>query len=86
VARERAHQGHEDAGVGGRARAGRQHGCRGLEGEHLLHGEGVIAVHDGLRAELAEQLHEVVGERVVVVEDEEHATKLAAPPGLRPGQ
>ena len=34
--------------------------------------ERVVAVHDRLRAELPEVLHEVVDERVVVV-DHEHA-------------
>src|SRR2546425_6101719 len=56
----------------GRAGAGGEHRRCGLEGEHLLHREHVVAVDDGLRPQLAEVLDEVVGERVVVVEDEEH--------------
>src|SRR5438876_12131574 len=69
---QRLDQRHQDTGFPRRARAGREHGRRGLEGEHLLYGQRVVAVHHRLRAELAEQLDEVVGERVVVVEDEEH--------------
>ena len=44
----------------------------GLERAHLVEGDRVVAVHDRLGAELTEVLHEVVDERVVVV-DHEHA-------------
>src|SRR5213594_2233433 len=67
------HERHEDAGLARRARARRHHGGGGLEREDLLHGQRIVAVDHGLRPELAEQLDEVVGEGVVVVEDEEHA-------------
>ena len=36
----------------------------------------VVALHHDLGAELAEVLDEVVGEAVVVVDDEDHAAKL----------
>ena len=44
----------------------------GLERAHLVERDVVVAVHDRLGAELTEVLHEVVDERVVVV-DHEHA-------------
>ena len=62
----------ENPGIFGRARARRQDGGGGLEREHLLDRERIVAIHDRFRAELPEQLDEVVGERVVVVEHEEH--------------
>ena len=39
--------------------------------EQLLHGRAIIAHRDHLRAQLAEVLDEVVGEGVVVVEDQD---------------
>src|SRR5467141_621004 len=69
-------QRHQDAGFPRRAGAGREDDGGGFEREHLLHGERVVAVHHRLRPELAEQLDEVVGEGIVVVEDEQHGRKL----------
>ena len=43
----------------------------GSSGVHLVERDRVVAVHDRLRAQLPQVLHEVVDERVVVV-DHEH--------------
>ena len=49
----------------------------GSSAAHLVERDRVVAVHDRLRAELTEVLHEVVDERVVVVDDEHaHAGTL----------
>ncbi len=59
------------------ARPGRNDDRGGLQGERSLDGHGVVAVHDRTRPQLPQVLDEVVGERVVVVEHQEHAGKLA---------
>ena len=46
----------------------------GPECVHLVERHGIVAVHDRLRAQLPEVLHEVVDERVVVVDDEHTRT------------
>src|SRR5215210_3297712 len=66
-----AHHLDADARLVRRAGARRDH--RAVPGalEQLLDGDGVVADHVQLRAQLAEVLDEVVGERVVVVDDED---------------
>jgi hypothetical protein len=44
-------------------------------GPELLHREGVVAHHLGIRAQLAQELDQVPGERVVVVENEKHGKR-----------
>ena len=66
-----------EAGVGGPARTGRDQHRVGRERVHLVERDRVVAVHDRLRAQLPEVLHEVVDERVVVV-DHEHARPTAS--------
>ena len=61
-----------DAGVLRPARARRDEDGVGGEGLDAVEGEGVVAVHDRLGAELPEVLDQVVDERVVVV-DHQHA-------------
>jgi putative serine protease PepD len=57
-----------DAGIRRDARAGReQHAVRSL-GRHLVNGDGIVAPHPALGAELLQVLHQVVDERVVVVD------------------
>ena len=69
---EFADDGLADAGVARFARPrGDAHAC-GIQRGEFVHGDLVVATHDGLRAEFAEVLDEVVRERVVVIEDEEH--------------
>ncbi len=64
------------AGVVGVPWAGREQDAVDTEPLDLAHLDVVVAPHDRLRAQLAEVLHEVVDERVVVVDDEDpgHAT------------
>ena len=60
------------AGVARTARARRDQHRVGTDLIHLLEGDRIVAMHDRFRAELTQVLHEVVNERVVVV-DHEHA-------------
>src|SRR5215203_412829 len=59
-------------GVLGPAGAGRQHDAVGLPGQHRLRALGVVAQHLHLRSGRRQQLHEVVGEGVVVVDHQDH--------------
>ena len=61
-----------DACFVGCAGAGRDADAFRLECFHLVHRDHVIAENFHLRSKLAEILDEVVGEGVVVIEDEEH--------------
>ena len=61
-----------DAGFLRRAGAGRDDDGFGLEGLDFGDGDFVVALDDGFRAKFAELLDKVVGERVVVIDDEEH--------------
>ena len=54
------------AGAGGEDEVGGQ-------SLRLVRVDRVVAAHDDLRAELAEEVREVVGERVVVVDQQDHA-------------
>ena len=65
---------HADAGLVGRAGAGRDDEVRRPRGGDLVERHVVVALDRDLGAELAQVLHEVVGERVVVV-DHEHARR-----------
>ncbi len=49
----------------------------GLERRDFVEGDFVVALHQHLRAEFAEVLDEVVGEGVVVIEDEEHGERVS---------
>jgi hypothetical protein len=61
-----------DAGPVGVAGPGRDHDRLRGERLHVVDRERVVARHAHGGAELAHVLHEVVGERVVVVEDQDH--------------
>jgi len=69
---QRTDEGHENAGLSGCLRARRQHDGGRLQRQHVRDLERVVAVDDRLLPELAQVLYEVVGEGVVVVEDEKH--------------
>src|SRR5262249_30561954 len=71
-AREAQYDVDADACVGGRARPGRDHDVRGRHDGDLLERDLVVADDLRVRAQLAEVLDEVVRERVVVVDDEDH--------------
>src|SRR6476469_3068045 len=53
--------------------SGRDHHAGHAHATDVIDGDLVVALHDRLLAELAQVLNEVVRERVVVVEDEQHA-------------
>ena len=61
-----------DAGVGRPAGAGGDDDVRRRELLRFVGRDRIVPEHAHLRAELLEEVHEVVGERVVVVDDEEH--------------
>src|SRR5687767_6635302 len=62
-----------DAGLVRRARPRRNDDVRRLQGLDCLDRDLVVPVDRHVRAELAEVLHQVVGERIVVVEHDDHA-------------
>src|SRR5260370_402216 len=61
------------AGLVGRARAGREHQALGIAREDFFCAERIVAQHFHLGAQLAQPLHQVEGERVVIVDDEDLA-------------
>src|SRR3954451_14302991 len=61
-----------DPGVLGAAGAGREDDPLGPAGQQRLDALGVVAHHHDLRARPGEHLHQVVGERVVVVDHQDH--------------
>ncbi len=67
------YQRNQNSGIMGRARARRQHNPLRVQGFDLFRRQLVVAANHNLRAQFAQVLHEVVSERIVVVEDENHA-------------
>ena len=65
-----AHRLQRDPRLVGGARPGRDHAALVPAGEQLIDGRAVVAHRVHVGAQLAEVLHEVVGERVVVVDDQ----------------
>src|SRR5438132_1226036 len=80
---QRFHEGHEDPGIGRRTGARREDCGAGLQGQHVRDAERVVAVNDGLRAQLTQILDQVVCERVVVVEHEQHGENLTGSKGAK---
>ena len=72
LARKMADQLDADSGFLRRARAGREHDPFRVHRLHLGGRHLVIAAHLDLRTQFAQILHQVVGERIVIVEDENH--------------
>src|SRR6185369_10545450 len=66
-------EGEGDAGAVRSSRAGGDHDTFGGEARDLLHGDPVVADHPHGRAQLTQILDQVVGEGIVVVENEDHA-------------
>ena len=62
-----------DAGLVRRAGAGREHDRLGLHGQNLRHRYGIVTPDLAAGAEIAEELHEVEGKAVVVVDEQYHA-------------
>ena len=61
-----------DAGLVGRAGAGRQHDRVGVHRDHLVGGDLVVAMHDDVRPQPAEIVEQVEGEAVVIVDQDDH--------------
>ena len=68
------------AGVVGGARTRGDEHAVGLEGDDLLDGEVVVPMDDRLGPELAQVLHQVEHERVVVVDDQHPSTHVGREP------
>ncbi len=69
---------HRDPRVARRTGARRDHQMGSAECQCLLHGDHVVAMHLHLRAQYQERLHQVVGERIVVV-DQQHFRRAHRP-------
>ena len=85
---ERPYKRDADPGVFGASGTGRDQGPADAQGSHLVKLEGVIAPHDGLGPQLAEVLHQVVHERVVIVDDQDpgrHVGNASGAASLAPG-
>src|ERR1700722_5795705 len=70
AAGERLDHAHRNAGVARRAGSGRNDQMRMLLRERFLDRDGVVAVHVDVRAQHQKGLHQVVGEGVVVVDEQ----------------
>ena len=70
-----------DAGFGRRTRARRDHHAVGIQRERFLHRDLVVAVHLLFHAQLPEVLDQVIGERIVVIDDQQHVRTIC--PALR---
>src|SRR5438093_2906763 len=68
---------HADASVLRRARTRRNHDPLGRHTLNFAHLYLVIPPHNHLRAQLPQVLHQVVGKRIVVIEDKNHALSPA---------
>ena len=68
-----------------RARARRDDQVAGLQDLDLVQRDPVVAVDLDIhgRVDLAQTLHEVVGERIVVVDDQDHDDAASGQPGCR---
>ena len=77
LAGEVANQIDADAGILRRAGTGRNHDALRLHGLDLSDRDLIVAAHLDLRAEFPEILHQVVGEGIVVVENEDHGNRPA---------
>src|SRR6185312_7593878 len=74
---------HGDPCFAGCTRTRREHDRRGRDRANLLDAERVIAPDDGLAAELAQILDEVVGEGIVVVDYQQHGLSPGSPAGVK---
>ena len=85
-------QAETDAGLVRRAGAGRQHDRLRLEGQRLFRRQGVVAPHLAACAQIAQEVHEIESEAVVVVDQKDHGASYVrrdGPPvnrGRRPNQ
>src|SRR5690348_15078665 len=77
---EAPHDVGRDAGLPRRTRSGRDDDVRGPECLDLLVRRGVVASYDGRFPQLAHVAGQVVHERVVVVDQQDHGTRAAMRP------
>src|SRR2546429_5601493 len=77
LAREMADQFDADAGFLRSTGSGRKHDAFGVHRLDLSHGDFVVAANFYLGAQFAKVLDEVVSERIVVIEDEDHKLIVA---------
>src|SRR5258708_13366256 len=63
---------HRDARLRRRARSRREHQRRRRKGGDVVDRDGIVAPNVDVRAKLAEVLDEIVRERIVVIDDEDH--------------
>ena len=77
LARERLDGVERHAGGVRVAGAGREHDRRRLQRGDAWHVDRVVAHHLHLRAQRAHHLHEIVGERIVVVDHQDHDSSSA---------
>src|SRR4051812_15598558 len=77
AARERRDQLERDAGIAGGARTRREHDVGRRERRDFVDGNLIVPEHPHLRPELAQVLRQVVSERVVVVDQRNHAASAS---------
>src|SRR6202171_1844800 len=70
--REPAHDFFAYSRFAGACRSGRDANMRRLQPGNFINREGVVTPNNGFTAKLAKILDEVVGERIVIIEDEQH--------------
>src|ERR1700719_1347697 len=75
-----ANQVDADSGVLRRARPGRNHDAFRLAPRDFLDGNFVVTMDLDVAAQLAEILRQVIGKRIVVVEQQNHWTQATRPP------
>src|SRR3954467_9084345 len=73
ASRRGADEGNGDACFTWGTRTGRDHDGGRLQGQYLCHRQSVVAIDHRIGAQLTGVLDQVIGEAVVIVEDEEHA-------------
>ena len=71
---------HANSGLIRCAGTGREHDRLRFEFERLIHGQGVVALHPAIRAGLTEQVEQVEGEAVIVVDQQDHTVLYRAAP------
>src|SRR5262245_14078709 len=72
-------------GAVGIARSGRKHDRLGSFRQDLIHGDLVVAIDSRGGAQFAEEMDEIVGEAVVVIDQREHLVVLRSAPVSRQG-
>src|SRR6185312_1391270 len=82
AAAELAKQLDADARILRRAWAGRNEDTFRTQSLHFFHRDLIIAAHDNFRAQLTQILHQVVGERIVVVQNKNHCYQITSAAGL----